>query len=690
MANTAIRIVESEETKIQPNNIPSNIEDNKPDNSEDIKSLKKSIIGERLTLAAFNQLSGILSGYPYVKLVFDKENKTLHFINNHHCSFHAEYIAENILGWSKAQLEDQIDSFNKSVYFDPNRRFYLGILALHKREEKRFFSLETVEVDVMNSEMISDFYRFVKDNVDPSLPIVFKPANHFQETELQKIDSALLPRVMAYELFSTASFVALNSGVAKGRIRAFKTLQDYQQNRQSLEWYDIIVMSRVPDDIPRILGIINAEQTTPLSHTNVLATGWQIPNAIQIGIFDQIDSENLNLKWVQYKVLANATQIELKKTDIPEEINQRPAWSLQRIKLESPETTHTPIVDLSELRMSDRYRYGTKAANIGELCYLLENTSERLIGFYKVRRPPRPHLLPYLAQLLGVSHIQEEALLQSSQEFLKSFVKIPRGIALPFSVQQEFLESSPQMQQLIGKLKMSIELGARQVDSLCVTLQQFIRDSRISDRLRNNIDSHITRHLSGVSSFVVRSSSNAEDLENFSAAGLYESINHVTSSDKLFDSIKQVWASLLSPRSVRLRQEMGISLDDSYMGVIIQEEIPSTMGGVLVTTNPANRGDFRNVYFNISPKSVVSVVQGEGLPLQYLYNTVEGGGRTVSLGNCKEDLNSSQKVHLQKLALAGRLLQSHFSPDYTYGHPVDIEWLANNEGVFVLQLRLFA
>ncbi|RYZ94722.1 MAG: phosphoenolpyruvate synthase, partial [Proteobacteria bacterium] len=182
----------------------------------------------------------------------------------------------------------------------------------------------------------------------------------------------------------------------------------------------------------------------------------------------------------------------------------------------------------------------------------------------------------------------------------------------------------------------------------------------------------------------------AEDLENFSAAGIYESINKVSTADKIFESIKQVWSSLLSPRSVRLRQEAGISLDDVYMGVIIQEEIPAQMGGVLITTNPANRADFRNVYFNLSTTSAVQIVQGTELPYQYLFNTVEGGGRTLSLGNSKEDLSAAKRAMLQKLALAGRLLQSHFSPDYTFKSPVDIEWLVNEEGVYVLQLRPYA
>ena len=98
-----------------------------------------------------------------------------------------------------------------------------------------------------------------------------------------------------------------------------------------------------------------------------------------------------------------------------------------------------------------------------------------------------------------------------------------------------------------------------------------------------------------------------------------------------------MWASLLSARSTRLRQEVGISLDDSYMGVIIQEEVPSDVGGVMVTTNPTNRNDFRNVYLNASCRSVENVVGGSELPIQYLFNTVAflRSSRTACAGHCR-------------------------------------------------------
>jgi hypothetical protein len=649
------------------------------------------VSAQRLQLNVFLQLAGKLAGYPFVKVVVDRQESKVHFINNNRYPFHADFVAEQILGRQPGEIDAEIDAFNATVYFDHDRRFYFGILSLQTNRtsgpDTQFFTLETVEVDTMDRAMVEYFFGFVKEWVDPLIPLLFKPANTLQEQIVKEIDPTTLPRIFSHQLFAQSRFIALNPGKTVGRIRAFRTEMDYKRVAHTIEWFDIVVMHRVPDDIPRVSGIINAHHTTPLSHTNVLATGWKIPNCIQLGIFDQIDRDGLHESWVEYTVENSASELVLVKTEPPKDV-QAPAWKVNRVEIESPEIANTAILSLDDLRASDRYKYGTKAANLGELRYVLANGSERMLGFYRVARPPRENLIPYLAKFLGVPETSDMA--SAAHDFMKKTLRVPRGVAIPFSVQQEFLESSSRIQQAIGKLKMALELDIREVDSLCLQLQQMIRQCRMPDKIRNRIDAEIAKHLSGISAFVVRSSSNAEDLQGFSAAGIYESISHVTKADKIFESIKEVWASLLSPRSVRLRHQVGISLDDCYMGVIIQEMIESDIGGVLVTTNPSNPKDFRNVYMNVSAKSVENVVHGSVLPIQMIYNTVEGGGRTLSLGDFSEGITNAQASMLQKLAFAGRLLQSHFSPDYMFAQPVDIEWLAGAGGIGILQLRPYS
>lgn len=647
-----------------------------------------ALINEPLNRIYFDQLSGVLGSVPFVKFVIDrKNNNSVHFLNDRFYPLHAYYICDHILKEKREDFLKKIDAFNEETYLSDQRRFFVGTIGKIKHENRSIYTLETQEVDTAQGPMIEELYATIKAGIDPNFELFFKPANHIQEKSIEEIPVKKIPRILITEIYANSNYIALNPGTSEGRIRCFHSEVEFHAAHESIEWYDIIVMHRVPDDVPRVSGMINADFTTPLSHTNVLAAGWKIPNCIERDIFEIIQKEHLDRKWVRLEVAANATQAKITLQNEPKEL-KKPNWVMQKITIETPDVEDPKIRSLQDLRMSDRYKYGTKAANIGEMKHVLRHGSNRILGFYQVKRPPRENLLPHIAHFLGVS--ENTDLIKASADFLSKFLKVPRGIAVPFSIQRRFLETSPKIQQGIGKLKMALELDAHEIDSLCISLQKLILKTRIPDSIREEIDGMIIKELSGVSTFVLRSSSNAEDLEGFSAAGIYESVNHITSADKIFEGIKQVWASLVSARSVRLRQQSGISLDDSYMGVIIQEEVESGMGGVMVTKNPMEKNDFRNVYINVSLKSVIDIVQGVELPMQYLYNTVEGGGYTLSLGGAKEDLSKERLDTLQKMAFAGRLMQSHFSPDYTFNHPADIEWLANKDGAYFLQLRPYA
>jgi hypothetical protein len=349
------------------------------------------VVGDRLSLEAFHQLAGVMGGYPFVKVVVEKNKEgRIHFISHEQYAFHVDYIAEQILHISKESARAEIDIYNERFYLSAqsNRDLFLGIISLHSPKSDRFFTLETVEIDSMNQEMIQYFYSVVRENLNPSEKLLFKPANHMQEQAVSQISPVKLPRIFNHELVGASDFIPLNTGSTTGRIRHFANEVEYRQRYTSIEWYDIIVMDRVPDDIPRVSGIINVNHTTPLSHTNVLASGWQIPNAIQLDVLSEIKEKNLDGAWVQYSVENNAPRVKLEKTEKPKNLGEKPAWTLHRVKLEEPETENTPVRGLEELRMRDRFRYGTKAANLGELQHILAQGSGRFLGFYRVPRPP--------------------------------------------------------------------------------------------------------------------------------------------------------------------------------------------------------------------------------------------------------------------------------------------------------------
>lgn len=653
----------------------------------------RTVVGGNLSLPLFRTLSGVLAGHPYLKVVVDLAENTWHLLDTAAHPFHVNYTATRVLGMELAELDASLDEFNASVYMDPERRFLLGVLSLHTEQEaegneRTFLVLETTEADTMHGVLLEAFYVFVRARLDSSLPLLLKPANHGQEEELTAISATRVPRVLSHELFGNRTRTPLNPGDATGRLRFFRTAEEYEAAAAGLGWADIVAMPRVPDDVPRTAGFLNTAPITPLSHTNVLAAGWGIPNAVVRDLEQLVERDGLDGAWVRYRVREDEITLE---PQAGEPVLQAPAWHQQRIRLEPPFLQDAPVMSLYRLRSADRDRYGTKAANLGELHHVLDSRTADLTAFYGRPRPPREDLYGHLAARLGLHEPSAAELRSAAGAFVAGTVGAPDGVALPFALQHRFLTSSPALQQGIGKLKMALELDAGDMlDPLCLQLQHLIRHTPMPESVTRQIQHSLSAPPAAGSRLVVRSSSNAEDLPGFSAAGVYDSVTTVRGPGELLDAVRQVWASLLSPRSVRLRHQAGISLDDTYMGVIIQEYVPASLGGVLVTCNPTRREDFRNVYLNCSPGSPEQVVEGSVLPQQYLYNTVEGGGRTVALGSWSEGLPAATRARLADLSLTGRLLQSHFCAS-DVDRPLDIEWLmTDRDELRLVQIRPYA
>ncbi|MEU8530820.1 PEP/pyruvate-binding domain-containing protein [Streptomyces sp. NPDC048629] len=651
-----------------------------------------------LDLPRFERLHGILAGHAYVKVVVDRETGDWHILDSTEYTLHAHYIAERLLRRDWDEVKADIDTVNHGLYQDPERRFLLGVLSLHRKAademaaQQPFMVLETVEADTMGRDLLTEFYGYVRKRLDAGLRLFLKPANHAQEAALADVPQHELPRIAAHQLYTNAEFAALNTGEARGRLRWFASVDDYHAALESgsIAWYDILAMPVVPDGIPRVAGLVGALPTAPLSHTNVLAAGWGIPNAVVRDIATRIADGGLADGWVHYTVTPDGA--ELTAIDAPADLDE-PAPPTAPVRMGTPRVEQLlAIVPLSRLRADDRHGYGTKAAHLGEVHHLLTAGSVRLAGYYTVPRPPRDHLLGHLAERLGAPDVTDLAELTAlAGEFLTRNVGVPEGVALPFAFQQRYLAASPAVQQHIGMLKMALRLGAFDaVDVLCGELQDLIRATPLPDDMLRLLHDALVSHLPGARQLVVRSSSNAEDLPGFSAAGLYDSVSRVSDVAGIADAVVQVWASLFSARSVLLRNRAGIPPADTYMGVVVHPRVEAAVGGVMVTCNPVQRADFRNVSVNLTPGSPEAVVDGTVQPLQHLYNTVEGGGRTVSLGAADRDVDGTVKEHLGRLALAGRLLQGHFSRDLTFAEPLDIEWLLDPaHRLHLLQVRAF-
>ncbi|OYD92548.1 pyruvate phosphate dikinase PEP/pyruvate-binding protein [Nostoc sp. 'Peltigera membranacea cyanobiont' 210A] len=181
---------------------------------------------------------------------------------------------------------------------------------------------------------------------------------------------------------------------------------------------------------------------------------------------------------------------------------------------------------------------------------------------------------------------------------------------------------------------------------------------------------------SELSPLVVRSSAIGEDSEQASAAGQYETVVNVTSSEALQEAIAQVQASYNHPSAIQYRRDRG--LNDTAMAVLIQQQVQSVYSGVAFSRDPiTQQGDA--IIIEALPGSATQVVSGKVTPEQYRAFVVETeNSYSVQL---EGEGRVPQSLIKQVAYLAYRLEKRY------HGTPQDIEWSYDGQTLWVLQSR---
>jgi len=126
-------------------------------------------------------------------------------------------------------------------------------------------------------------------------------------------------------------------------------------------------------------------------------------------------------------------------------------------------------------------------------------------------------------------------------------------------------------------------------DGFTVTTQAFLLGRQQAD---GGMPSEISQSILGAyrrmgsPPVAVRSSVTAEDLEDASMAGQYETVPDVRDESALLNAVARCWKSLDTTRTRSYLAEHGIAMDAVSMGVVVQQLIPADVAGVLFTANP--------------------------------------------------------------------------------------------------------
>lgn len=198
----------------------------------------------------------------------------------------------------------------------------------------------------------------------------------------------------------------------------------------------------------------------------------------------------------------------------------------------------------------------------------------------------------------------------------------------------------------------------------------------------------------------VRSSATAEDSQDASFAGQYDTFLNVTDAEVMLDKVRACWAGLWSERALVYLREQGLSPFDADMGVVVQRQGQAQAAGVLFTLNPLTGREEEMVVEAVWGLGE-AVVSGRVTPDRYVINARERQVLTRDIANqsvvmltdedggvCEEPLPPDQwdcpvldDQQLLELTGLGYRVQA------IYGYPQDIEWGLVDGDFLLLQTR---
>src|SRR5262249_38102131 len=152
---------------------------------------------------------------------------------------------------------------------------------------------------------------------------------------------------------------------------------------------------------------------------------------------------------------------------------------------------------------------------------------------------------------------------------------------VPFGVMESALSHTPDLARKYHNFVQKLDRADfGEGETIALDLQNLIHKIPVPE----SIGSGIAAQFGSDTPFMVRSSSNCEDLAELAGAGLYESVPCANLSE-LRSAVQKVWASLWTRRAVLSRRQTGISHASAHMAVIVQRMLAPDFSFVVHTVN---------------------------------------------------------------------------------------------------------
>jgi rifampicin phosphotransferase len=573
---------------------------------------------------------------PHLMFVIDRASQSrIYYVNSKRYSFHSEFVNANYLTLERGR------EFFKHNYQEANRRFILGTIVYQKRK----FTFEFWEGDLATAEIVREAYRTISSSF--FAPLYFKPNSAYQEEISERLRD--VPRLPGHEISPPQDYLYLNLAQNIGVLRVI----DRMTEETIIDRNEIVIFLEPPISLTPLSGLITTTFSTPLSHANLLVKGWGVPNAYIKGAAELY--KQLEGKFVYFETREDGYILRPAEMRETLEAGRRQA---ERSDLLTPEADleYQQLTELKDQRQGDAKRFGAKSANLGEMVYAI-----------------------------GKGLVRD--------------IQVPPGFSIPFFYYIQFIEENrldEAIVEMLGNDRFNHDPAYRK--ERLAELRSKIQSGRLNQALAKSVVAK-TRSLFGEKGVFARSSTNSEDLSNFSGAGLYTSVPNVKGDENLLEAIKTVWASLWNYEAYEARESFGINHAAVYPAVLIQAGMNADAAGVMISANPFDKDDRDAVYINAKRGLGIRVVEGRRVAEQLIYNPrtmamrvlTRSGDDTMlrfdEQGGVREVRIDPNRVVLTN-AIIRRLSRAALRIERVFGgRDQDIEWLTIGNRIYIVQSR---
>lgn len=568
-------------------------------------------------------IPGALSGKTVIDLA--SVGEPLYFQNSTRYQIHWEFASENLSAKNGMPPVPSLAQFNTTEYYDKNRRFILGALTYY--EGPAVWAYEIAPYDNASAEKIALAYGKISDSLYCGDSLYFHPTSEAVEGVAESLPDSI--RIITTDqLYAGIDYQPLNYGTSYGKL-IFVTAKDLESDYVTFR--DIVVLDAVPNDISVTCGIITQAFQTPLAHINVLSQNRGTPNMGLRGAFTDPGLLALKDKWVKFTVGAfdySITEVTKQEADAWWDSLPKPEVGVPNLDLETKDLRDIEdMFDLDNMSLGEALdlaipAYGGKASHFGAF----------------------PHMdndkVPY-----------------------------PKAFAVPVYYYRQFMEDNgfnAMVEEMLADSEFQDDAQFR--DESLEALRDAMMEAPLDPAFEELLFAKLSAEYNGVR-MRFRSSTNAEDLDGFTGAGLYTSKSG-DSRGTVRDAIREVWSSVWYFRAFEERSYRNIDHSSVGMALLCHRSFPDEKAnGVAITGNIFDPlGMEPGFYVNVQKGDLSVVLPDPGVTTdQFLYHYDMPGQPIVYMAHSNQVPDSTAVLttrQVYKLGTALKEIHEFFQPLY--------------------------